>query len=240
MANERVETIISELMAYQQADKQEILPRFFKTGKGEYGEGDRFMGVSVPQVRLISKRNRDISLDEVEQLLASPWHEARQCALFILTLQYQRAKAEERKTIVDFYLSHTDRINNWDLVDVSAHYILGDYLLSHSREILYRLAESPSLWENRIAMVSTYAFIRKGELDDTYTLATRMMHHPHDLMHKAIGWMLREAGKKDVERLTRYVKQYAGQMPRTMLRYAIEKLEDGLRQEIMKKPRLKK
>ncbi|MDY3853323.1 MAG: DNA alkylation repair protein [Prevotella sp.] len=240
MANERVETIISELMAYQQADKQEILPRFFKTGKGEYGEGDRFMGVSVPQVRLISKRNRDISLDEVEQLLASPWHEARQCALFILTLQYQRAKAEERKTIVDFYLSHTDRINNWDLVDVSAHYILGDYLLSHSREILYRLAESPSLWENRIAMVSTYAFIRKGELDDTYTLATRMMHHPHDLMHKAIGWMLREAGKKDVERLTRYVKQYAGQMPRTMLRYAIEKLEDGLRQEIMKIPRLKK
>lgn len=240
MANERVETIISELMAYQQADKQEILPRFFKTGKGEYGEGDRFMGVSVPQVRLISKRNRDISLDEVEQLLASPWHEARQCALFILTLQYQRAKAEERKTIVDFYLSHTDRINNWDLVDVSAHYILGDYLLSHSREILYQLAESPSLWENRIAMVSTYAFIRKGELDDTYALATRMMHHPHDLMHKAIGWMLREAGKKDVERLTRYVKQHAGQMPRTMLRYAIEKLEDGLRQEIMKIPRLKK
>lgn len=240
MANERVETIISELMAYQQADKQEILPRFFKTGKGEYGEGDRFMGVSVPQVRLISKRNRDISLDEVEQLLASPWHEARQCALFILTLQYQRAKAEERKTIVDFYLSHTDRINNWDLVDVSAHYIIGDYLLSHSREILYRLAESPSLWENRIAMVSTYAFIRKGELDDTYALATRMMHHPHDLMHKAIGWMLREAGKKDVERLTRYVKQYAGQMPRTMLRYAIEKLEDRLRQEIMKIPRLKK
>lgn len=240
MANERVETIISELMAYQQADKQEILPRFFKTGKGEYGEGDRFMGVSVPQVRLISKRNRDISLDEVEQLLASPWHEARQCALFILTLQYQRAKVEERKTIVDFYLSHTDRINNWDLVDVSAHYILGDYLLSHSREILYRLTESPSLWENRIAMVSTYAFIRKGELDDTYALATRMMHHPHDLMHKAIGWMLREAGKKDVERLTRYVKQYAGQMPRTMLRYAIEKLEDGLRQEIMKIPRLKK
>lgn len=240
MANERVETIISELMAYQQADKQEILPRFFKTGKGEYGEGDRFMGVSVSQVRLISKRNRDISLDEVEQLLASPWHEARQCALFILTLQYQRAKAEERKTIVDFYLSHTDRINNWDLVDVSAHYIIGDYLLSHSREILYQLAESPSLWENRIAMVSTYAFIRKGELDDTYALATRMMHHPHDLMHKAIGWMLREAGKKDVERLTRYVKQYAGQMPRTMLRYAIEKLEDGLRQEIMKIPRLKK
>lgn len=240
MANERVETIISELMAYQQADKQEILPRFFKTGKGEYGEGDRFMGVSVPQVRLISKRNRDISIDEVEQLLASPWHEARQCALFILTLQYQRAKAEERKTIVDFYLSHTDRINNWDLVDVSAHYILGDYLLSHSREILYRLAESPSLWENRIAMVSTYAFIRKGELDDTYALATRMMHHPHDLMHKAIGWMLREAGKKDVERLTRYVKQYAGQMPRTMLRYAIEKLENVMRQEIMKIPRLKK
>lgn len=240
MANERVETIISELMAYQQADKQEIFPRFFKTGKGEYGEGDRFMGVSVPQVRLISKRNRDISLDEVEQLLASPWHEARQCALFILTLQYQRAKAEERKTIVDFYLSHTDRINNWDLVDVSAHYILGDYLLSHSRGILYRLAESPSLWENRIAMMSTYAFIRKGELDDTYALATRMMHHPHDLMHKAIGWMLREAGKKNVERLTRYVNQHAGQMPRTMLRYAIEKLEDGLRQEIMKIPRLKK
>lgn len=240
MANERVETIISELMAYQQADKQEILPRFFKTGKGEYGEGDHFTGVSVPQVRLISKRNRDISLDEVEQLLASPWHEARQCALFILTLQYQRAKAEERKIIVDFYLSHTERINNWDLVDVSAHYILGDYLLSHSREILYRLAESPSLWENRIAMVSTYAFIRRGELDDTYALATRMMHHPHDLMHKAIGWMLREAGKKDVERLTLYVKQYAGQMPRTMLRYAIEKLEDGLRQEIMKIPRLKK
>ncbi len=226
-------TILTELKALGSKEKQEMLPRFFKTGKGEYGEGDKFLGVTVPLTRSVAKKHKDMPLQEVAQLITSEWHEVRLCALCILTLKFKKASEAQRKEIFDFYLSHTEYINNWDLVDLSTYNIVGMYLLDKPREILYRLAESSSLWENRIAIVSTYAFIRQNELEDTYNLAVKMMQHPHDLMHKAIGWMLREAGKRDEQRLQRFVMQHRKQMPRTMLRYAIEKFPEAIRKEMM-------
>ncbi len=226
-------TILTELKALGSKEKQEMLPRFFKTGKGEYGEGDKFLGVTVPLTRSVAKKHKDMPLQDVAQLITSEWHEVRLCALCILTLKFKKASEAQRKEIFDFYLSHTEYINNWDLVDLSTYNIVGMYLLDKPREILYRLAESSSLWENRIAIVSTYAFIRQNELEDTYNLAVKMMQHPHDLMHKAIGWMLREAGKRDEQRLQRFVMQHRKQMPRTMLRYAIEKFPEAIRKEMM-------
>ncbi|MBO1363569.1 DNA alkylation repair protein [Prevotella sp. A2931] len=224
--------IYEALQALHSEEKRLFLPHFFKTGKGEYGEGDRFMGVVVPKIRVVAKEFKDASLDTVRELLGSPWHEMRLCGLFILVLQ---AHKEVSKEIFNFYLSMTDRINNWDLVDLSAPQIVGGYLIDKPRDRLYRLAESPLLWENRIAMVATHTFIRRGDLEDTYRLATKMMSHPHDLMHKAIGWMLREAGKKDSERLYDYVEAHRQEMPRTMLRYAIEKFDGATRQWLMRK-----
>lgn len=226
-------TILTELKALGSKEKQEMLPRFFKTGKGEYGEGDKFLGVTVPLTRSVAKKHKDMPLQDVAQLITSEWHEVRLCALCILTLKFKKASEAQKKEIFDFYLSHTEYINNWDLVDLSTYNIVGTYLLDKPREILYRLAESSSLWENRIAIVSTYAFIRQNELEDTYNLAVKMMQHPHDLMHKAIGWMLREAGKRDEQRLQRFVMQHRKQMPRTMLRYAIEKFPEAIRKEMM-------
>jgi len=159
----------------------------------------------------------------------------RLCALFILTIQFNKGDETKRKELVDFYLSNTQYINNWDLVDLAAWETIGTYLLDKPRDLLYRLAESSLLWENRIAMVSTYAFIRQGQLDDTYALAEKMMGHKHDLMHKAIGWMLREAGKRDVERLRLFVGKHRLEMPRTMLRYAIEKFSPDERKHFMRK-----
>lgn len=225
--------ILTELKALGSKEKREMLPRFFKTGKGEYGEGDKFLGVTVPLTRSVAKKHKDMPLQEVAQLITSEWHEVRLCALCILTLKFKKANEAQRKEIFDFYLSHTEYINNWDLVDLSTYNIVGTYLLDKPREILYRLAESSSLWENRIAIVSTYAFIRQDDLEDTYNLAVKMMQHPHDLMHKAIGWMLREAGKRDEQRLQRFVMQHRKQMPRTMLRYAIEKFPEAIRKEMM-------
>lgn len=225
--------ILTELKALGSKEKREMLPRFFKTGKGEYGEGDKFLGVTVPLTRSVAKKHKDMPLQDVAQLITSEWHEVRLCALCILTLKFKKANEAQRKEIFNFYLSHTEYINNWDLVDLSTYNIVGTYLLDKPREILYRLAESSSLWENRIAIVSTYAFIRQDDLEDTYNLAVKMMQHPHDLMHKAIGWMLREAGKRDEQRLQRFVMQHRKQMPRTMLRYAIEKFPEAIRKEMM-------
>ncbi len=165
-------------------------------------------------------------------MLESPWHEVRLCALIILILQSKKGVSDD---VFSFYLSHTHRINNWDLVDLSAPQIVGSYLMGRPRDVLYRLADSTSLWENRIAMVSTLYFIRKGDLEDAYALAFRMMKHPHDLMHKAVGWMLREAGKIDMERLFQFVDSHRNEMPRTMLRYAIEKFDMPTRTYLMKK-----
>lgn len=229
---QQVNDIYEALLALYSEEKRLILPRFFKTGKGEYGEGDRFIGVVVPNIRLVAKEFKDASFTTIKELLASPWHEMRLCGLLILV---QQSRKEVSREVFDFYLSVTDRINNWDLVDLTAPQIVGGYLLDKPRDVLYRLAESPLLWDNRIAIVSTVTFIRRGDLEDTYQLATKMMGHPHDLMHKAIGWMLREAGKKDSERLYDYVEAQRLEMPRTMLRYAIEKFDQPTRQWLMRK-----
>ena len=228
-------TITSELQALSNAEKREIFPKFFKAGKGEYGEGDRFLGVTVPNIRAIAKLHKDISLDEIRDLMQSEWHEVRLCALLIMVEKSKKKDEALRQQLFDLYLSQTDRINNWDLVDLSCRFIVGEYLLDKSRDILYQLAHSPLLWDNRIAIVSTYAFIRKGQLEDTYALSDLMMHHPHDLMHKAIGWMLREAGKRDSDRLYNYVMSHRADMPRTMLRYAIEKFSPAERSILMKR-----
>ena len=187
-------TITNELQALSDAEKREIFPKFFKAGKGEYGEGDRFLGVTVPNIRAIAKLHEDISIEEIRDLIQSEWHEVRLCALIIMVEKSKKKDEALRKELFNLYLSQTERINNWDLVDLSCRFIIGEYLLDKSRDILYHLAQSPLLWDNRIAIVSTYAFIRKGQLEDTYALSDLMMQHPHDLMHKAIGWMLREAG----------------------------------------------
>lgn len=227
--------ITSDLQALSDAEKQEIFPKFFKAGKGEYGEGDRFIGVTVPNIRAIAKLHKDIYIEEIRELIQSEWHEVRLCALIIMVEKSKKKDESLRKDLFDLYLSQTKHINNWDLVDLSCRFIIGEYLLDKSRDILYQLAHSSLLWDNRIAIVSTYAFIRKGQLDDTYALSDLMMHHPHDLMHKAIGWMLREAGKRDADRLYNYVMSHRAEMPRTMLRYAIEKFSPEERSILMKR-----
>lgn len=228
-------TITNKLQALSDAEKREIFPKFFKTGKGEYGEGDRFLGVTVPNIRAIAKLHKDISIEEIRELIQSEWHEVRLCALIIMVEKSKKKDEALRKELFNLYLSQTKRINNWNLVDLSCRFIIGEYLLDKSRDILYHLAQSPLLWDNRIAIVSTYAFIRKGQLEDTYALSDLMMQHPHDLMHKAIGWMLREAGKRDSERLYDYVMSHRADMPRTMLRYAIEKFSPKERAILMKR-----
>ena len=228
-------TITNKLQALSDAEKREIFPKFFKAGKGEYGEGDRFLGVTVPNIRAIAKLHKDISIEEIRELLQSEWHEVRLCALIIMVENSKKKDEALRKELFNLYLSQTKRINNWDLIDLSCRFIIGEYLLDKSRDILYHLAQSPLLWDNRIAIVSTYAFIRKGQLEDTYALSDLMMQHPHDLMHKAIGWMLREAGKRNPERLYDYVMSHRADMPRTMLRYAIEKFSPKERAILMKR-----
>ena len=218
------------LVARSDEEKKIILPRFFKTGKGQYGEGDMFLGVTVPNIREVAKEFKDVNFNVIEELIHSPWHEMRMCALLILVNNSQK---EVTKESFDFYLSQTKYINNWDLVDLSAPQIVGKYLLDKDRDILYKLTESDLLWDNRIAIVSTLTFIRNNDLDDTYKLSLKMMHHRHDLMHKSIGWMLREAGKRDTKRLYDFVQEHKAIMPRTMLRYSIEKFDKETRKELM-------
>ena len=232
---ENTETIISELRSLATEEKRQVLPRFFKAGPGEYGEGDKFLGVTVPKSRSVARNHLDASPATLGSLLASPWHEARLCALLIMVGQAAKADDRRRKELFDFYLAHTDRINNWDLVDISAPAIVGGYLADKPRDTLYKLAESQSLWENRIAIVATITFMRNGELDDTFALASKLMGHSHDLMHKAVGWMLREAGKRDPGRLTAYIEANRAAMPRTTLRYAIERFTAEERKRLMRR-----
>ena len=226
--------LLKELSALGSDEKARHLARFFKTGKGQYGEGDRFLGLPVPLTRSVARQHKDSSLATAEALLQSEWHEARLCALLIMAEKMKRAKADEAELIYKTYLANTHRINNWDLVDLSAPQVVGKYLDDKPRDILYELASSPLLWDNRIAIVSTFAFIKKGYLDDTFALALRLIGHKHDLMHKAAGWMLREAGKRDLARLRRFVYEHVHEMPRTMLRYAIEKFPEDERRAILK------
>lgn len=229
-------SILQSLRQHINAEKAIVLPRFFKTGKGEYGEGDRFLGVTVPNIRLVAKQYSNAPLEVASRLLDSEWHECRMCALLILVIQYKKAKKELKQEIFNLYLSRTERINNWDLVDLSAPNIVGEHLVPcNDRTILYQLADSPLLWERRIAMVSTLTFIRRGEFNDTFSLADKLVDSRHDLMQKAVGWMLREMGKRDIALLRIFLNKHASTMPRTMLRYAIEKMEATERTEWMAK-----
>ena len=228
-------TIMASLRALGNEEKSRHLSGFFKTGEGQYGYGDKFLGLPVPLTRSVAKRHKDSPLGVAEELLHSEWHEARLCALLILVEKMKRAKADDAKLIVDMYLANTQHINNWDLVDLSAPYVVGKYLLDKPRDVLYGLASSPLLWDNRIAMVSTYAFIKSNERDDTFSLAALLLGHKHDLMHKAVGWMLREAGKRDMARLRAFVDGHWHEMPRTMLRYAIEKYPEDERRSVLRR-----
>ncbi|OQA79419.1 MAG: DNA alkylation repair enzyme [Lentisphaerae bacterium ADurb.Bin242] len=216
-------------------EKAIVLQGFFKTGKGQYGEGDLFLGVTVPASRKIARKYRELPLPEVLKLLKNPYHEVRFCALMILVEQYERGDEKLRDRIYLLYLGNTRYINNWDLVDLSAPDIVGTHLLNGDRSVLDRLAGSGSLWEQRIAMVSTITFIRKGEFADTFRLAERFRTHRHDLMHKAAGWMLREVGKRDRSALTEFLRKHRLSMPRTMLRYAIEHYPEEQRREFLKR-----
>jgi 3-methyladenine DNA glycosylase AlkD len=206
---------------------------FFKTGPGQYGHGDRFLGVRVPDLRRVAHEFRDLGMPAIRALLVSPWHEDRLLALLILTDQFARGDARSRAAIYRLYLASTRRINNWDLVDLSAPRVVGAYLEARSRAPLDRLARSKDLWERRIAIVATHWFIRNGEIGPTLRVATMLLDDPHDLIHKATGWMLREAAKRDRTRTERFLWRYRRRMPRTMLRYAIERFSERERRRYM-------
>lgn len=224
---------LSELIDKKKAEQA---GKYFKTEKGDYGEGDIFLGVSVPNLRKTSKKYQDLSFSELEKLLKDKIHEYREIALFILVIQYQKTQSEEeREKIVNFYIKNIDRINNWDLVDASAPKILGDWLIGKDKKILYKFAKSNNLWRKRIAVLSTYAFIRNNHFEDTLRIAKILLNDSHDLIHKAVGWMLREVGNRNLLKEETFLKTYYQEMPRTMLRYAIEKFPETKRQFYLKK-----
>ncbi len=208
---------------------------FFKTEPGQYGHGDIFLGVTVPEQRLVGKKYRDLPLGDVRKLLRSPYHEHRLTAVFILADQFRRGSPADQGQIVRAYLQSTQFVNNWDIVDSSAPHILGAYLLDHPRAVLYRLARSKHLWERRIAIIATQTFIRHGQYDDTLRIAKIVLRDNHDLVQKAMGWMLREVGDRDRRREEHFLKVHASGMPRTMLRYAIEKFPPAKRRQYLSK-----
>jgi 3-methyladenine DNA glycosylase AlkD len=228
--------ILKEIYSYKDKNKAKLLSRFFKTGSGQYGEGDIFLGLTVPISRKIAIKYKDVPNSEVSLLLKSKIHEVRLVAVLILVQKYKISVQKERKEIVDFYLKNTRYINNWDLVDLSAHYVLGDYLLDKTnKKILLKLAHSKNLWEQRIAIISTFALIRKGDMEWPIKIAKIFLNHEHDLIHKATGWMLREVGKRDIVELSKFLDTNISKMPRTMLRYSIEKFPKHIRKEYLKK-----
>ena len=225
-----------ELRKHATAERARVSVRYFKTGKGEYGEGDQFLGVAVPfQRALAATYATQVTEADISDLLSSPYHEIRLTALFMLNTRFLKSADQvESKKCVDIYLSHIHCINNWDLVDSSAPIVLGTWLQNRNRRILYQFAKSKNLWKNRIAMLTTLAFIRKNELDDLLKLAEIFIHHPHDLLHKATGWMLREGWKRNPQVIEAFLTKFASQMPRTMLRYSIEKMSPTKKKRFMK------
>ena len=237
--------LLEQMMAHADPTQVAGLARFFKTGPGQYGEGDQFLGIKVPVTRAVVKDCwRGVDFAALEECIESEYHEVRLAALLALVEIFKYAKrfrvkpgmtikepGISQQACVDFYLAHTDRINNWDLVDLSCYPLLGEWLLDKDRTLLYDLARNgKTLWEQRIGIVSTMTFVRHGQLEDTFAIADILLHHPHDLIHKAVGWLLREAGKKDQDALVAYLQSRYVQMPRTMLRYAIEKFPEAQRQ----------
>jgi len=215
-------------------EKAKIYLRFFKTGKGEYGEGDEFLGIKVPESRKIAKEFKNLILSEIHELLNSKVHEERLIALFILTEQYRKGDEEKKNAIFNFYLKNTKRVNNWDLVDLSAEKIIGAYLMDKDKKVLFKLARSKSLWEKRIAIMSTFQFIKNGMFETTLEISDILLKEEHDLIHKAVGWMLREIGNRNLVVEELYLKKHYKTMPRTMLRYAIEKFPEQKRQAYLK------
>lgn len=225
------QNVLTELQSLANPEKAEFLKRFFKTAKGQYAEGDMFLGLTVPQTRKIVKQHKNLPFEEIEKLLQNRLHEARLCALLLLVKRYENNPQEAYR----LYLKNTDHINNWDLVDCSAEYIVGRYLFENrlpkkNQSLLVKLAASKSLWERRIAIISTFYFIKKGDPSPTLEIAELLLRDSHDLIHKAVGWMLREVGKRcSVEIEETFLKKYTPVMPRTMLRYAIERLPETKR-----------
>jgi len=218
-------------------EKEKGYLRFFKTGKGEYGEGDKFLGITVPRLREISKKYQNLDFKDLQELLDSKIHEHRLSALMILKFKYENKKFDTKlkEKIVEFYLKNTKKINNWDLVDLSCHHILGDWFLNKDRKILYKLARSNNLWEKRIAIITTFAFMGEGQFSDSLKICEILLYDKHDLIHKAVGWALREIGKRDKKIEIVFLNKHYKTMPRTMLRYAIEKFNDKERKPYMAK-----
>ena len=229
-----IQQIKKRLKQLANKEKAEILQRFFKTGPGEYGEGDVFIGVKVPDLRKVAKDFRDIAIKDVIILLESAIHEERLLALLILVSKYVKGNEVAKKEIYKLYLNKTKYINNWDLVDVTAQHIVGDYLMDKNKAPLYSLVRSEDLWERRIAIMATFYFIRNERYEDTLKIAKILINDKEDLIHKAVGWMLREIGKRDMVIEETFLKQHYKEIPRTMLRYAIEKFPELKRQQYLK------
>jgi len=226
----------NELQQLADPKQQQILQRFFKTGKGEYGEGDIFLGIKVPVQRKLAKKYQALPLTDIQALLESKIHEYRFTALILLIKHYSKADHNQKSVLFEFYLHNAKHINNWDLVDISAPHIMGDYLLDKPRDILYQLSRSSNLWKKRIAIIATMIFIKNNDFQDSLQLAEILLNDKHDLIHKAVGWILREVGKRDQIVEEKFLQKYYKQMPRTMLRYAIEKFDNDKRKFYLKKP----
>jgi 3-methyladenine DNA glycosylase AlkD len=233
MKTSSLKNLRAELLKNADFNKAAFLKRFFKTGKGQYGEGDVFLGITVPKQRKIAKKYLDLSLQDLSSLIKSKVHEERLTALFVAVYKYK--KFQIKKEIYQWYIKNDKQVNNWDLVDSSAPYIVGDFLKDKDRSILFKLAKSKNLWEKRIAILSTFAFINQGEFKDTFKIAEILLSDTHDLIHKAVGWMLREVGKRVSQKTEEvFLQKYYQKMPRTMLRYAIERFPEKLRQKYLK------
>lgn len=229
------EAILRELDAAADSGKAVQLARFFKTGPGEYGEGDRFLGITVPVQRAVAQKYRDTDFESLHRLLSSSWHEHRLTALLITVFKFESSRTEEeKKACIDFYISHTDYINNWDLVDLSCYKLLGKWMEGKDRSLLYQWACSSHLWQQRISIVTCMHFVRRRDFTDCLAIADILLRHPHDLIHKAVGWLLRETGKKDEKVLTDFLQTRYRIMPRTMLRYAIERFPEKTRKNYLR------
>jgi 3-methyladenine DNA glycosylase AlkD len=231
-------SVQSDLQKLADPQRAEFFKRFFKTGKGQYGQGDEFMGgINVPTEHIIARKYKNLTLKEIELLLTNKYHECRTVALMIMKLQWNKANKEDRKKLFDCYLANRKHINNWDLVDISAPTIVGRWLLDkpEERKFLYTFAKSDNLWERRIAVLTTFAFLRSGDYKDTLAISEILIHDTHDLIHKAVGWMLRELGKRDQKAEEEFLLKHYKTMPRTMLRYAIEKFPEMKRKFYMSK-----
>ncbi|MBI2598287.1 MAG: DNA alkylation repair protein [Candidatus Diapherotrites archaeon] len=229
-----IHSVKQELKFLSKPAKAKILQHFFKTGRGEYGEGDIFIGVTVPQTRAIAKKHASAPIIELEELLESKVHEERLAALLILVEKFKKAGEKEKKEILEYYLQNTKFVNNWDLVDLTADKIVGEYLLEKNKRILHKFARSNSLWKKRIAIIATFAFIKKNSFEETFKIAEQLLEDRNDLIHKAVGWMLREIGKRNLEAEEAFLKKHYKKMPRTMLRYSIEKFSEKKRQAYLK------